>query len=496
MIDSADQLVKYVKSFTGSTNDFTVKLSGPTKSANTNTTDVATTAYIYNMLRVDNSVGNISVGNGANPSNNGGSNFAMGLLSMQNAGAVVSDCVAIGTNSLNALTSGFYNFALGGGAMQFAQTSTRCVAIGYASLGNGTSGNGTVAIGNGAGNSCYGDENTAVGFYSAVVLTSGTANCIYGTQSAINLTTGSNNAFYGDNTGGGIITGVRNTLIGGASNTTGDYSYSTCLGYGATATASNQIILGTGSQVTYPMGGLTVPVATNMTLLGNLIANSLTITPTIMGYIQGLTSSAQTQLNNILNGTSAFTGTVGFTNATFSGTLNTVSATTFGYISGLTSSAQTQFNNILNGTSAFTGTVGFTNATFSGTTTTTGTSTFNGIVTTKGTYLKSCGPIQTGSFTISSSLIYENYPINITATSTVTLPAASAALLGVVIRFRRVAGGAFALNSATSNIYPAISFTANAVLLTASNTSSVGNSISIVCLQLSATPTYGWFDAA
>jgi len=482
--------------FTGSTNNFTVKLSGPTKTPNTNTTDVATTEYVYKMLRVANDVGNISVGENANPNNNGGSNFAMGLLSMQNAGATVSDCVAIGTNSLNALTSGFYNFALGGGAMQFAQTSTRCVAIGYTAMANGTSGNGIIAIGNGCSPSCVGDQNTSIGYYSCGALSTGTLNCVYGSSTGGNLTTGSGNCFYGNSSGSGIITGSNNSFFGPGTTSTGDYSNSSAIGQSATITANSQIILGTASEVTYPMGGLNIPALTTMTLLGNLVANSLTITPTIMGYIQGLTSSAQTQLDNILNGTSARTGTISFVNATFSGTLNTVSAATFAYISGLTSSAQTQLNNILNGTSAFTGTVGFTNATFSGTTITTGTATFNGILTTKGTYLKSCASIQTGSFTISSSLIYETYPINITATSTVTLPAASAALIGVTIRFRRVAGSAVALNSATSNIYPATSFTANAVLLTASNSTSVGNSMSIVCLQLSATPTYGWFDAA
>jgi len=40
-------------------------------------------------------------------------------------------------------------------------------------------------------------------------------------------------------------------------------------------------------------------------------------------------------------------------NISFSGTLNSVSTTVFGYISSLTSSAQTQFNNLANGTTAF-----------------------------------------------------------------------------------------------------------------------------------------------
>jgi hypothetical protein len=112
-------------------------------------------------------------------------------------------------------------------------------------------------------------------------------------------------------------------------------------------------------------------------------------------------------------------------------------------------------------------------------------------------YIQGTAPVQTGSFTISASLIYQFYPINITATSTCTLPAASVDLLGVSIRFRRVAGTAFALNSGSSNIKPINSFTSNAVLLTNSITTSIGNSIQIICLPVPGTPvTYAWWDAA
>jgi hypothetical protein len=331
------------------------------------------------------------------------------------------------------------------------------------------------AVGNSNNNSVFG-YNSMSSFsssgrsYNSCVGSSSLINCVsdynscLGYDSAANMlnTVSTYNTFIGAQvcpTQSGAIDVLTNCSFFGAKSdvaSSGSYTNSTCLGYNSRITGNNQIILGTSAQTTYPMGGLNIPASTTMTLLGNLVANGLTITPTIMGYIQGLTSSAQTQLTNL----------------------------------------STSITNILNGTSAFTGTVGFVNATFSGTTTTTGTATFNGILTTKGQYLKSCAPIQTTSFTILSSLMFENYPINITATSTVTLPAASAALLGVTIRFRRVAGSAVALNSASSNIYPATSFTASAVLLTASNTASVGNSVQVVCLQLSATPTYGWFHAA
>jgi len=56
----------------------------------------------------------------------------------------------------------------------------------------------------------------------------------------------------------------------------GNYSNSTCLGYNSKITGNNQIILGTAGEITYPMGGLNIPVGTVLTLLGNISANSLT----------------------------------------------------------------------------------------------------------------------------------------------------------------------------------------------------------------------------
>jgi hypothetical protein len=85
------------------------------------------------------------------------------------------------------------------------------------------------------------------------------------------------------------------------------------------------------------------------TLTGNVVANSLTITPTELGFIDGLTSNAQTQLTArvTLTGTQTISG-----NKTFSGTTTltgnvvanalTITPTELGYIDGLTSNAQTQ----------------------------------------------------------------------------------------------------------------------------------------------------------
>jgi microcystin-dependent protein len=98
------------------------------------------------------------------------------------------------------------------------------------------------------------------------------------------------------------------------------------------------------------------------TILDGLISQTFSftgtinnITPTVFGYISGLTSSAQTQLNNLatkLTGisysgtTTTVANTLATATLTFSGTLNNISTTVFGYLSGVSSSIQTQLNNL------------------------------------------------------------------------------------------------------------------------------------------------------
>lgn len=97
------------------------------------------------------------------------------------------------------------------------------------------------------------------------------------------------------------------------------------------------------------------------TFTGSIVANSLTITPTELGYIDGLTSNAQTQITaraldntvvhlagtETITGNKLFSGTTTFSNnMTITGNIIanalTISPTELGYIDGLTSNAQTQ----------------------------------------------------------------------------------------------------------------------------------------------------------
>jgi len=110
-------------------------------------------------------------------------------------------------------------------------------------------------------------------------------------------------------------------------------------------------------------GGLTLPSGQIFTFLGDITANSITITPVALSRIANLTSDAQTQINglqtqinaipaNFLSSNNTFTGTNQFNNVTtFTGNISansvTVTPVALSRISGLTSDAQTQINNKL-----------------------------------------------------------------------------------------------------------------------------------------------------
>ena len=96
------------------------------------------------------------------------------------------------------------------------------------------------------------------------------------------------------------------------------------------------------------------------TIVGGLVANGFTISPTALGYIDGLTSNAQTQINakatdaNLvhLSGAETITGSTTLSGATtISGSIIangfTISPTELGYIDGLTSNAQAQLTSCL-----------------------------------------------------------------------------------------------------------------------------------------------------
>jgi len=141
------------------------------------------------------------------------------------------------------------------------------------------------------GNSVFGNEsfkicrsanNTSCGYnnFNLATNTATNNNCFFG-QSVCNTQTGASNvmtncSFFGSNTDVSVA---------------GNYSNSTCLGYNSRITGNNQIILGTATEITYPMGGLNIPVGTVLTLLGNISANALTVTAIQLSFLNQVTSN-------------------------------------------------------------------------------------------------------------------------------------------------------------------------------------------------------------
>jgi hypothetical protein len=109
-----------------------------------------------------------------------------------------------------------------------------------------------------------GSQNTAMGTGALRDGTTGSANCAFGISALISNTTGTGNVAIGyvaGNSSGntGAVANINCTFLGNSTSTltnvTGytGYSTSTAIGYGATITGNNQIVLGTASeQVIFP----------------------------------------------------------------------------------------------------------------------------------------------------------------------------------------------------------------------------------------------------
>ena len=284
---------------------------------------------IYQQLLIDNSnniaLGNLAFQTNANSANNialgfgsmstnstSGTNnmIAIGQWALQNNGSSnSSESIAIGRAALqnnNAPTS-IQNIAIGSSAISSTlgtQSSSYNIAIGTSALFRIRDGNYNNVIGHfAAGTSATnfsGSNNSAFGDNALFNNTTGSQNTAIGTQTLFNNTTGSKNTGIGQNAGSGITTGVNNSFLGAGSKSTGDFSYSTAIGQGATIQGSRQIVIGTVAETTYIPG--------NVAFQGNVISNFvLTANANISGT---LGVSGNTTLSNLavlnaanLNGT-------------------------------------------------------------------------------------------------------------------------------------------------------------------------------------------------
>ena len=156
--------------------------------------------------------------------------------------------VATGSGALNANTTGSTNVATGFSALFSNTTGSNNVATGLQALFSNTTGSSNVATGPQAlFKNTTGEYNVGVGFEALNLNTTGENNVGVGRQALLNNTTGSNNTALGylagsTLNGNGTTTGLNNTFIG-----SGAPPYS--------ATASNQIVLGTSTEQLNIQGG-------------------------------------------------------------------------------------------------------------------------------------------------------------------------------------------------------------------------------------------------
>jgi len=202
---------------------------------------------------------NTAVGFYALVDNGGNDNTAVGYQSLfSNSGSL---CTAVGYNSLF-YNNGAFNTAYGAFAMQGASTGSGSwnTAVGSSALGvNGT-----------------GSSNTGIGFEALELNTKGSKNTALGDSALYNNTTGKFNTAVGYAALSNITTGSSNTALGyQAGTSTAALSNTTAIGNGASATASNTIVLGNTAITTLYCQVTTITTLSDGRFKTNVCANNI-----------------------------------------------------------------------------------------------------------------------------------------------------------------------------------------------------------------------------
>jgi hypothetical protein len=226
-----------------STNNVIPKGNGTTQVASS-LTDNGTTVSSANdfnlatgkVLKVNNATilsnrgtNNIIVGEGAGAANTGINNTFLGYIAGQ-ANTTTTDNVYIGSNAGRQASDGFNTF-IGSGAGAGADQAYLGTFVGFEAGGvaSGVTTGGNTYIGARAGKSATGGLNTFIG-----------------EGSGTNLSSGGQNVFVGRYAGQALTSGQYNILLGNDTNfgNGGAHNYATAIGYGATVSASNTMVLG------------------------------------------------------------------------------------------------------------------------------------------------------------------------------------------------------------------------------------------------------------
>jgi len=248
----------------GSVTGSTIYLHAKTGSANAGASvSFAAASATEMILDLSNGTNTFLGYTAGNTSVSGSSNTSLGVGAL-NGVTSGSNNVAIGTDAMTSSVSGNYNIAIGHGSNGNITTQSRNISVGEScqqystggsNIGMGTStlqncsGSNNVAIGDSSMASSSGSyaNNTAVGYQSLKVISSGTFNSCFGSNTAGSIGSGSFNSCFGSNTAGSIGSGSYNTLIGqnaGSSYASADSS-NICVGNVGSSGESNVMRIGT-----------------------------------------------------------------------------------------------------------------------------------------------------------------------------------------------------------------------------------------------------------
>jgi len=161
--------------------------------------------------------------------------------------------IAIGRSAFGGASSAGYCVVIGGTAVQGAATQNGTVAVGYNALNALTTGAGNVAVGYQAADAVTtGEHNTVLG-YQAMTAANGDEdeNTIIGYIAGDAIDDGNSNTIVGSQAGTNdvnLTTGDYNTLLGAAADvSTADAQNQTAIGFDCSAVADNSVTLGNAS---------------------------------------------------------------------------------------------------------------------------------------------------------------------------------------------------------------------------------------------------------
>jgi trimeric autotransporter adhesin len=237
----------------------------------TNTTGYDNSAFGYRALVTNNS---------------GWSNTGFGFQSLA-ANTTGYHNAALGVDALSSNTTGYDNSGFGYEALRDNSTGQANSAFGYRALaantvtGNSAFGNGALtATTTGSPNEAFGLSalfsnttgyaNSAFGSYGLMDNTTGANNVAVGNEALESNTTGNYNVSLGGSSGKANTTGSNNTFIGASADAgvgLGDLTNATAIGYNATVSQSNSLVLGS-SAVSVGIG--TSAPNTKLQVVGNI----------------------------------------------------------------------------------------------------------------------------------------------------------------------------------------------------------------------------------